>query len=120
MSVTISDNVHIMLFQMRGAMGQPGSRTGSVRSFNTQYGRHTPEMGSSPAMPPRAATLPNQAQSPQQQRFLQEQEEYRKRQQQELQAAQEAEAQRQYEQQLLMQQNPIGKITEHYISKHKC
>lgn len=111
--VVVDDNLSLHSTEMdstwmRGVIGQPGSRTGSVRSFNTQFGgRHTPELGNSPASQPRSATLPaaaNQAQSPQQQRFLQEQEEYRKRQQQELQAAQDAEAQRQYEQQLLLQQ----------------
>ncbi|XP_023346890.1 lamin-L(I) [Eurytemora carolleeae] len=81
---------------MRASIGQPGSRTGSVRSFNTQYGRHTPE--NTPAM------IHN---SPQQQKFLQEQEEYRRRQQQEIQAAQEAEAQRQYEQQIMMHQQQL-------------
>jgi len=110
--VVVDDNLSLHSTEMdstwmRGVIGQPGSRTGSVRSFNTQFGgRHTPD-NNSPASQPRSATLPaaaNQAQSPQQQRFLQEQEEYRKRQQQELQAAQDAEAQRQYEQQLLLQQ----------------
>ena len=84
---------------MRNTIGQPGSRTGSVRSFNTQYGRHTPEQ--SPFNQRAAANPPT---SPQQQKFLQEQEEYRRIQQQEIQAAQEAEAQRHYEQQLAIQQ----------------
>lgn len=107
--VVVDDNLSLQSTDMdstwmRSAIGQPGSRTGSVRSFNTQYGgRHTPDMNNSPATQPRSATLPA-AVSQQQQRFLQEQEEYRQRQQQELQAAQEAEAQRQYEQQLLIQQ----------------
>lgn len=87
---------------MRATIGQPGSRTGSVRSFNTQYGRHTPEQSPRNQRAAHAQPTPT---SPQQQKFLQEQEEYRRRQQhQELQAAQEAEAQRQYEQQLAMQQ----------------
>ena len=78
--------------------GTPGSRTGSVRSFNTNYGRaqDTPETS------PKVQRANNQ-----QQEFLRQQEQYRMQQQErelaEKQAMQEAEAQRQYEQQLLLQ-----------------
>jgi len=79
---------------MRATLGTPGSRTGSVRSFNTNYGRQSPESS------PRAQRANNQ-----QQEFLRQQEEYRRQQQElaERQAAQEAEAQRQYEEQLRLQ-----------------
>ena len=79
---------------MRATLGTPGSRTGSVRSFNTNYGRQSPE--SSPK--------PQRANS-QKQEFMRQQEEYRRQQleQAERQAAQEAEAQRQYEEQLRLQ-----------------
>ena len=82
--------------QMRNTLGTPGSRTGSVRSFNTNYGRQ-----SRPESPVEQQERANN----QREEFLRQQEEYR-RQQEELaqrQAMQEAEAQRQYEQQLLLQ-----------------
>jgi len=81
---------------MRNTLGTPGSRTGSVRSFNTNYGRQ-----SRPESPVEQQERANN----QREEFLRQQEEYR-RQQEELaqrQAMQEAEAQRQYEQQLLLQ-----------------
>ena len=79
---------------MRATLGTPGSRTGSVRSFNTNYGRQSPESSPKPA---RANT--------QKAEFMRQQEEYRRQQQEmaERQAAQEAEAQRQYEEQLRLQ-----------------
>ena len=52
---------------MRATLGTPGSRTGSVRSFNTNYGRQSPESS------PRAQRANNQ-----QQEFLRQQEEYRR------------------------------------------
>lgn len=127
--VVIDDNLSLASQEMdsnwmRATIGQPGSRTGSVRSFNTQYGRHSPEQ--SPKNNRRSTTSQQNLVTPQQQKFLQEQEEYRRRQAleeeeyrrrqlqeeedfrrrqlQEQQAAQEAEAQRQYEQQLYLQQ----------------
>merc|ERR1719208_701060 len=97
---------------MRATIGLPGSRTGSVRSFNTNYGRQSPE--NSPHN--QRAQVHNQNngqvspqqqqnQQQQQQEFLRQQEEYRRQQQElaERQAAQEAEAQRQYEEQLRLQ-----------------
>merc|ERR1712227_777560 len=65
---------------MRNTLGTPGSRTGSVRSFNTNYGRQS------------------RPESPVEQQERIQQEELAQRQ-----AMQEAEAQRQYEQQLLLQ-----------------
>merc|ERR1719295_1863995 len=68
--------------QMRATIGLPGSRTGSVRSFNTNYGRQSPE--NSPRMNQRAQvhnngqSSPQQQQQQQQQEFLRQQEEYRR------------------------------------------
>jgi len=125
--------------QMKATIGLPGSRTGSVRSFNTNYGRQSPE--NSPRMNNRAQvhnnapSSPQQQQQQQQQDFLRQQEEYRRQQQElaERQAAQEAEAQRQYEQQLILQQqqaeleaakiaaaneSPIKQTVRDIINKH--
>jgi len=117
---------------MRATIGLPGSRTGSVRSFNTNYGRQSPE--NSPRISNRAQVHNNDPNSPQQQEFLRQQEEYRRQQQElaERQAAQEAEAQRQYEQQLILQQqqaeleaakiaaqeSPIKQTVRDIINKH--
>jgi len=142
--VVIDDNLSLASENMdsgwmRATIGLPGSRTGSVRSFNTNYGRQSPE--SSPRMNPRAQvhnnapSSPQQQQQQQQQEFLRQQEEYRRQQQElsERQAAQEAEAQRQYEQQLLLQQqqaeleaakmaaaneSPIKQTVRDIINKH--
>ena len=79
---------------MRATLGTPGSRTGSVRSFNTNYGRQSPESSPKP-----------QRSNTQKAEFMRQQEEYRRQQLEmaERQAAQEAEAQRQYEEQLRLQ-----------------
>merc|ERR1711971_838124 len=66
---------------MRGTLGMAGSRTGSVRSFNTNYGRQTPEQSPKAQRSPKEAQ-PTAAQQQQQQQFLREQEEYRRQQQQ--------------------------------------
>jgi len=81
---------------MRHTLGTPGSRTGSVRSFNTNYGRQ-----SRPESPVEQQERANN----QREEFLRQQEQYRIQQEElaQRQAMQEAEAQRQYEQQLLLQ-----------------
>ena len=84
---------------MRGTLGMAGSRTGSVRSFNTNYGRQTPEQSPKAQRSPKVAQ-PTAAQQQQQQQFLREQEEYRRQQQQQAEQAEEARRQREYEQQL--------------------
>jgi len=134
--VVIDDNLSLASESMdagwmRATIGLPGSRTGSVRSFNTNYGRQSPE--NSPRNQ-RAQVHNNAPNSPQQQEFLRQQEEYRRQQQElaERQAAQEAEAQRQYEQQLLLQQqqaeleaakmaaneSPVKQTVRDIINKH--
>jgi len=126
---------------MSNAIGRGGSRSGSVRSFNTVYGRQSPvdSPGAQRAQVHQPAPAVQQQQqvaqqAAQQAEFLRQQEEYR-RQQQELaaqQAAQEAEAQRQYEQQLLLQQqqaeieaakaaqeSPVKQTVRSIINKHE-
>eukprot|EP00092_Neocalanus_flemingeri_P045011 GFUD01050126.1.p1 GENE.GFUD01050126.1~~GFUD01050126.1.p1 ORF type:complete len:732 (+),score=192.56 GFUD01050126.1:160-2355(+) len=145
--VVIDDNLSLAsenmdagwVSNMRATIGLPGSRSGSVRSFNTNYGgRQSPENS------PRnqraqvhnnsAPNSPQQQQQQQQQEFLRQQEEYRRQQQElaERQAAQEAEAQRQYEQQLILQQqqaeleaakmaaneSPVKQTVRDIINKH--
>jgi len=136
--VVIDDNLSLASENMdagwmRATIGLPGSRTGSVRSFNTNYGRQSPE-NSPRNNRDRVQVHNNPPSSPQQQEFLRQQEEYRRQQQElaERQAAQEAEAQRQYEQQLLLQQqqaeleaaklaaneSPIKQTVREIINKH--
>jgi len=136
--VVIDDNLSLASENMdagwmRATIGLPGSRTGSVRSFNTNYGRQSPE-NSPRNNRDRVQVHNNPPSSPQQQEFLRQQEEYRRQQQElaERQAAQEAEAQRQYEQQLLLHQqqaeleaaklaaneSPIKQTVREIINKH--
>jgi len=105
--VVIDDNLSVASESMdsgwmRSSLGMGGSRTGSVRSFNTNYGRQSPDQS------PRnqRAQVHSPQNSQQEADFLRQQEEYRRQQAElsERQAAQEAESQRQYEQQLLLQQ----------------
>jgi chromosome segregation ATPase len=97
--VVIDDNLSLASENMdsgwmgRNLGGMAGSRSGSVRSFNTNYGRQTPEQSPAPA---RAGPTPAQ----QQQEFLRQQEEYRRQQEQQ---QQEEQQQRAYEQQLQAQ-----------------
>jgi len=143
--VVIDDNLSLASENMdsgwmRATIGLPGSRTGSVRSFNTNYGRQSPENSpQNSRVQVHNNGLNNaqqqQQQQQQQQEFLRQQEEYRRQQQElaERQAQQEAEAQRQYDQQLLLQQqqaeleaaknaaaneSPIKQTVRELMSKH--
>ena len=89
---------------MRGTLGMAGSRTGSVKSFNTNYGGvQTPEQSPRTGRRSPKVAQPSAAQQQQQQEFLRQQEEYRRRQAEEA-AAEEQRLQRQYELQLREQE----------------
>jgi hypothetical protein len=99
-----------------GPGGQPISRSGSARSFNTTFGRAPQGAPGTPSPRPGRAHLgqgvqqqPTPQQSAQQREFLRQQEEYRRQQQ------QAAEAQRQNElvqQQLLQEQERLARERE--------
>jgi len=106
--VVIDDN-HSLNSEPNMGDFRAGSRSGSVRSFNTNYGRSRPATPEQSPMVQRSQPVaqPSAAQQQQQQEFLRQQEEYRRLQAEEAAreeaAREEAERQHQYEQQLQAQ-----------------